>query len=114
MKPVHICGSDDAIVIGKTRFGGYALRNVTRTVRGKSVPKMKAQLSLMEAAYNSYGKSWDEVITAVAANSGIGRHGGLSLEDRRRRKHERTRAKIERYRGMIGGAAPARVAIPAM
>lgn len=101
MKPVHICGSDDAITIGRTRFGGYALRNVTRVINCRTKPKLQAQLNLARAAHASYGRSWAELIANVA--SSCGNCGGLSRDQRRELKHRQAAGTIRRLEREVGG-----------
>lgn len=93
MKPVHICGSDDAIVIARHRFGGYSLRNVSRIVRTKTVPKLKQMVALATAAHGSYGQPWGVLIANVATQAS-GSKGGMSLAQRRETKHRLAAGKI--------------------
>lgn len=103
MKPVHIVGSDDAIVIARHRFGGYSLRNVTRTVRSKTVPKLRQQLALAQASYGSYGQPWSTLIANVATQAG-GSKGGMSIAQRREAKHRLSAGKIASLQNQIASA----------
>lgn len=112
MKPVHICGSDDAIIIGRTRFGGYALRNVTRVVNSRTVPQLKQRLALAQAANASFGRSWEELIANVATQAS-GSKGGMSVSQRRELKHRAASGKIAAMQSQIAsleGRAPAAIA----
>jgi hypothetical protein len=100
MKPVHICGSDDAIVIGRTRFGGYALRNVTRTIRTRTLPKLKQQMALARAAYGSFGQPW-AVLVANVASQASGSKGGMSLGERRSAEHTKAGGRIASMQSQI-------------
>ena len=116
MKPVHICGSDDAIVIGRTRFGGYSLRNVTRTIRTATAPKLKQQLALATAAHNSYGQPWAALVANVAQQAS-GSKGGMSLSQRRATSHQKAAGRIASLQSKIAslegrGSVSAGAALP--
>jgi len=113
MKPVHICGSDDAIVIGRTRFGGYSLRNVSRTVRCKTAPKLRQQLALAQAAHGSYGQPW-EVLIANVATQASGSKGGMSLAQRREAKHRAAAGKIASLQAQVASIEGRGVTAPAL